>query len=254
MVPHELFHGIMSRVEKIRVKSAGLFLLAIFPGAFVEPDERQLKKARFITKLRIYAAGSFANSIVSLLVFVLITGVLWNYFVLGPIVLTEVNSTGPAKEAGLGPGMIITEINGKEVKSTYSENMIGSYLLDETYGLKPGDKIVVKANGIDFNLTIGSNPKNETLPYLGITYKPVIRGDEKFVFGVLFQLLTWMWILNFAIAVVNILPIYPLDGGLMIEAIAEKVSKKHAKQITMFITIITLGIFFINFATPFLLG
>jgi membrane-associated protease RseP (regulator of RpoE activity) len=34
----------MSRVEKIRVKSAGLLLVLVLPGAFVEPDEKQLKK------------------------------------------------------------------------------------------------------------------------------------------------------------------------------------------------------------------
>jgi membrane-associated protease RseP (regulator of RpoE activity) len=62
-----------------------------------------------------------------------------------------------------------------------------------------------------------------------------------------------MWILNFAIATVNILPIYPLDGGLMVEAIAEKICKKYAKNITMVITIISLAVFIINFATPFLL-
>jgi membrane-associated protease RseP (regulator of RpoE activity) len=253
MFPHEIFHGIMSRVEKIRVKSAGLLLLAIFPGAFVEPDEKQLKKANFLTKLRIYSAGSFANFIVYLFVFFLVSNVLWNHFVLGPIILTEVNSTSPAANAGLKAGMIINEINGVKVTANYSEYLIGSYIFEETYGIKPGDKMLITANNTNFTVIVGQSPKNETIPYLGITYKPLIVGDEAFVFGVLFQLLTWMWVLNFAIAVVNILPIYPLDGGLVLETVAEKISKKHAKEITMFVTLITLSIFFINFATPFLL-
>jgi membrane-associated protease RseP (regulator of RpoE activity) len=253
MVPHEAFHGIMSRAERIGVKSAGLLLFAIFPGAFVEPDEKQLKKAKFMTKLRVFAAGSFANFIVYILVFTLVSNVLWNYFVLGPIVLTAVNSTSPAADAGLKPGMMITEINETEVKATYSEYLVGSYIFEETSGLKPGDKIVVTANRTNFTLVVGRSPKNETLPYFGITYKPLSIGDENFVFGVLFQLLTWMWVLNFAIAVVNILPIYPLDGGLMVETVVERISRRHAKKITMLITIITLSIFFINFATPFLL-
>lgn len=253
MIPHEVFHGIMSRAEKIRIKSAGLLLLAIFPGAFVEPDEREVKKARPMTKLRIFAAGSFANFIVYVLVFLIVSNLLWNYFVLGPIVLTEVNSTSPAAVAGLKSGMVITEINGTKVKATYSEYLIGSYIFEETSGLKPNDKIVITASNTNFTLTVGHNPKNETLPYFGITYKPLIAGNENFVFGVLFQLLTWMWVLNFAIAIVNILPIYPLDGGLMIETVAEKINKKHAKEITMTITAITLVIFFVNFATPFLL-
>jgi membrane-associated protease RseP (regulator of RpoE activity) len=173
--------------------------------------------------------------------------------VVGPIIIVETNSTGPAAISGLKAGMIITEINGTKVRSTYSEYMMGSYLFEETRNLKPGDKITVIADNKTFNLEVGRNPENEKLPYFGITYKPVVVGNESFVFGVLFQLLTWMWILNFAIATVNILPIYPLDGGLIIEAIAEKINKKYAKKITMIITIIALAIFFINFATPFLL-
>ena len=31
LVPHELFHGIMARADKIRLKSVGLMMLAIFP-------------------------------------------------------------------------------------------------------------------------------------------------------------------------------------------------------------------------------
>ena len=61
-----------------------------------------------------------------------------------------------------------------------------------------------------------------------------------------------MCMLSYAIAIVNISPIYPLDGGLMVEALAEKVSKKHYKAITYIITFIMLSIFFINFVTPFL--
>lgn len=253
MVPHEVFHGIISSSEKIRIKSAGLLLFGIFPGAFVEPDEKQLKKAKFLTKLRIFAAGSFANFMVSLLVLFLLSNVVWNYYVPGPIVLTDVNSTSPAEKAGLRPGMIISEINGKQIKVTYSEFLSRSYLSEQAGGIKIGDQMVVTANDTNFTLTVGSNPENQTQPYIGVVFKPVITGNSYDTFDNLFQLLTWMSALNLAIAVVNILPIYPLDGGLIVEAIAEKINKKHAKQITIVITLITLSIFFVNFATPFLL-
>jgi membrane-associated protease RseP (regulator of RpoE activity) len=251
MFPHEISHGIISRVEKIKVKSAGVLLLAVIPGAFVEPDEKQIKKSKMITKLRIFAAGSFANIVIAGLVFLLVSSVLWNYFVPGPIIITEVNSTGLAASAGLKTGMIIDAVNGKPVKASYSEYAVSSFLSEETAGLKPTDKIVITANNTNFTLNLSSYPKNETIP-LGLHYNPVVKGD-KTTFNVLFQLLTYMWIFNFAIAIVNILPLYPLDGGLMIEAIMEKISKKYAKALTMVITFITIGIFVINFITPFLL-
>ncbi len=61
IVVHEFAHGILARAEGIRIKSIGVLLLAIIPGAFVEPDEEEVKKANRLSKLRIYAAGSIFN-------------------------------------------------------------------------------------------------------------------------------------------------------------------------------------------------
>jgi len=253
IVPHELLHGIMSRVEKIRVKSAGLLLLLVLPGAFVEPDEKQLKKSKLTTKLRVFASGSLANFLVYLIVFNLTSNLIWPYFVPGPIVLREVNATGPAAQAGLKANMTISEINGKPVKLTYGEFLVGSrYLLEETENLKPGDEIDIIANGTEFKVKLAANPENESLPYLGIVYSPVTRYENPSL-GFLFQLLTWVWIINYAIAIFNIMPLYPLDGGMMVYAIAEKISKKNATKITYAITIITLAILAFNFVAPFLL-
>ncbi|MBR5954665.1 MAG: membrane-associated Zn-dependent protease, partial [Methanobrevibacter sp.] len=43
LVVHEFSHGILAICEKISIKSIGLLLFAIIPGAFVEPDEDELK-------------------------------------------------------------------------------------------------------------------------------------------------------------------------------------------------------------------
>jgi len=254
MFPHEIMHGIMSRVEKIRVKSAGVLLFAIFPGAFVEPDEKQIKKSGVMAKLRIFAAGSFANFIVSTAVFFLVAGFLWSYYVPGTVIISEVNSTGVAAAAGLKTGMVINSINGTAVKASYSEIMAGSYLYEELAGLEPGGKIPMTANNTNFTIDLSSFSKNQTVS-LGMNSKPlIVNGDEGFVMGILFQLLTWMWMLNLAIAVVNILPLYPLDGGLMVQTVAEKINKKYSKLVTFGLTFITLAVFVINFVTPFLLA
>src|SRR3990172_3822068 len=77
LIPHEMFHGIIARAEKIKLKSVGLLLVAIFPGAFVEPEDKQLKKASLITKLRIFSAGSFANILISFGVFLFTAYIFW---------------------------------------------------------------------------------------------------------------------------------------------------------------------------------
>jgi membrane-associated protease RseP (regulator of RpoE activity) len=253
VVPHELLHGIMSRAEKIRIKSAGLLLLLVLPGAFVEPDEKQLKKSKLISKLRVFVSGSLANFLVYFIVFNLTSNFIWPYFVPGPIILKEVNASSPAAQAGLKPNMVISEINGKPVKLSYDEFLAGSkYLLEETKNLKPGDEISVIANGTEFRVKLAPNPENESLPYLGIVYSPITRYED-FSLGFFFQLLTWVWVINYAVAIFNIMPLYPLDGGMVVLAVAEKISKKNAVKITYVITFITLSILVFNFVAPFLL-
>jgi membrane-associated protease RseP (regulator of RpoE activity) len=253
IIPHEAFHGIMSRVENIKVKSTGLLFLLVLPGAFVEPDEKQLKRARLVSKLRVFAAGSLANFLVYIILFNAVSFVIWPYFIPGGIIIQEVNATGPADQAGLKAGMVITEVNGTPVKLTYKEFLGGaSFLSSEMEELKPGDEIHVIANSTCFDIKVGSNPENKTLPYLGIVSIPVTRGDANTA-GLLFHSLTWMWIINYAICVFNIMPIFPLDGGQFINAIAEKICRKHAKKITYAISLAVLLILLFNFFAPFLL-
>jgi len=253
IIPHEAFHGIMSRVENVRVKSTGLLLLLVLPGAFVEPDEKQLKKAKLVSRLRVFAAGSLANFLVYIILFNAVSFVIWPYFIPGGIIVQEVNATGPADNAGLKAGMLITEVNGAPVKLSYKEFLSGAgYLSGEMKELEPGDEISVVANSTRFDVKLGSNPENKTLPYLGIVSVPVTRGDANAA-GLLFQSLTWMWIINYAICVFNIMPIFPLDGGQLVHAIAEKISRKHAKRITYAVSFFILLILLFNFFAPFLL-
>ena len=51
MVVHEFGHGIISRVEGVKIKSIGVLFLAVLPGAFVEPDEEDIQKSKRISKL-----------------------------------------------------------------------------------------------------------------------------------------------------------------------------------------------------------
>jgi membrane-associated protease RseP (regulator of RpoE activity) len=243
----------MSRAEKIRVKSAGILLLFVLPGAFVEPDEKQLNKSKLITKLRVFSSGSLANFLVYLTIFGLTSFLIWPYLMPGPIVLKEVNETGPAAKAGLKPEMVVSEINGKPIKLTYGEFLMGSkYLFEETQGLKPGDEISIIANNTEFKVKLATSPENESLPYLGVVYSPIMR-EERMSVGFLLQLLTWIWVINYAIAIFNIMPIYPLDGGMIIQALANRINKKHGAKITYAISILTIFILIFNFLAPFFL-
>lgn len=60
-IPHEFAHGIFARLHKLKVHSTGFGFLGPFLAAFVEPDEKQLEKAKIFPQLSILAAGTFAN-------------------------------------------------------------------------------------------------------------------------------------------------------------------------------------------------
>lgn len=70
LVVHEGSHAVLSRVASIPLLSSGIMLFGIIPvGAFVEPDEKALAKKPAVKQTRILVAGSAANFIASLLLF-----------------------------------------------------------------------------------------------------------------------------------------------------------------------------------------
>ncbi|MEM5778540.1 MAG: site-2 protease family protein [Candidatus Aenigmatarchaeota archaeon] len=253
LVPHELFHGIMARAEKIKLKSVGLLLLAIFPGAFVEPDEKEIKKSKTLTKLRIFSMGSFANFLVSFIVFYTTLYLIWPLSVSPGIKLINVTEGSPADLAGLKPGMILTEINNNKIIATYTEYLNGSsYFINELINVKPNDTVIVKANESYYSLKLGFNEKTNST-YMGITYTPMFNFNPEFFLGILIPLLTMISLFSLAVGIVNILPIYPLDGGLIVQTIAERFSKKKAKQITKIITYLVLIVLAYSFLKQFML-
>ncbi|MHA1706927.1 MAG: site-2 protease family protein [Promethearchaeota archaeon] len=75
---HEFSHGISASVDGVEIKSTGVLGVGIFYmvgfGAFVEVDERELNSTKFSskTRLRIAAAGTYANAIVAGIGFLLL--------------------------------------------------------------------------------------------------------------------------------------------------------------------------------------
>ena len=111
---HEFLHGIMAVAQRIRLDSLGLLFLVIPLGAFVEPNDEDLEKARRTSRMRLYAAGPAANLFVALVCFVVLVGFL------GPTIqpqhegalVTEVGSDSPAEIQGLSIWSEVTDVQG----------------------------------------------------------------------------------------------------------------------------------------------
>ena len=254
LVPHEMMHGIVARAEKIKLKSVGLMLLIIFPGAFVEPNERQLNKAKLLTRLRVFAAGSFANFSMFVILLVLVAYVVWPLAAGHGIILETVAAGSPAALAGLQPGMLVSSANGNIVEATYSEYASGrGYLTEEVGTVNIGDKIVFTADGRDYEMEAAKSPETDA-PYVGITYAPVMKVPYK-PFSTVMQLVLMIAQFSLAVGMVNILPIYPLDGGLMLEAVSKRFLGKRAGHIiTLVITAFVLLILIFDFIGPWVLS
>lgn len=251
LIPHELAHGIVTRAEKLKLRSVGLLLLAVFPGAFVEPDDKQLKRAPLLSRLRVYAAGSFANFIVAALILGLTVYVIWPAVSLPGITLLDVNATGPAGLAGLSAGLVIDSVNGKQITTSYLEYSSGSgYLGGEIGSPKPGTELNFSSAGKIYNVKL-SEMNNRT--YMGIVYAPNMKVDFVFFMTNVVPLLTMLWLFNFAVGLFNILPIPALDGGLMFQAVSERITKKYGKRIARAIGLLVLALIIYDFLGPVLI-
>lgn len=308
IVVHEFSHGIQCVLGKIKIKSLGIIAFIVPIGAFVEPDEDELKNADSKRRMKVFAAGPTMNLFVSFLCVIMVS------FVLFPsvqpsdgAVVFYVIEDSPAHEIGMKSWQVITEIDGREIKdyndfysvmhnTTAGENISISYhSLDGKYYTKYvvlADKYNFtnesKDAGIGFlgvgitdvlerDLELFKNPFEESpkdfliryygAPFMGffIGYSPLkepftsyykIEGVFSFlpsdVFWGIVNTFYWIFWLNFAVGLFNVLPIIPFDGGYILQdgikegikrltgKITEERREKIVKVIMTAISIMTL--------------
>jgi membrane-associated protease RseP (regulator of RpoE activity) len=120
LATHELAHGIAALIDNVPLKSAGIFLAVVMPGGFVEIDEDILNKSKIMTKLRVFAAGSFANITVWALIMILLTNFALTISPLydsesSGVLITGLVENGPAQLEGLENGDVIFALNGTKI-------------------------------------------------------------------------------------------------------------------------------------------
>jgi len=251
---HELAHGAALAANGLTVKSAGVLLLGIPLGAFVEPGD-DFRRAGYTTKLKVYASGPFANfaiALLSLLLIALATSEM--RAVAQGMGVIHVEPGTPAERAGLKPGDIIVAIEGTRVNDaeTFRGLLAGS---------RPGTVVTLElADGRRVSVVLGSRPDNRSQGFLGVVAVPVgglsellptsnnlvedLRALLALPFGyqtlaylpmfytepvggweTLFALL-WIGWMNMAVGLTNALPALPLDGGSAISALMERALRR----------------------------
>ncbi len=135
----------------------------------------------------------------------------------------------PAINAGLSGA--ISEINGVQIDSREK-------LANEILAYSPGDVITIETKTTEetktYEITLAENPEDETKPLLGIGFlnkqdigiiskltnliyamkKPNVYYEPKFGAALfIYNLLWWLVLISFSIALVNMLPVGIFDGG-----------------------------------------
>jgi len=203
---HELSHAFAARASGIRVKNAGIMLLAFIPAAFVEPDEEELRRASLRARAFVYNAGTAANMAIALIALAAL------YLLVPPpagVCVTSVDHGMPAEKAGLRPGDIITAVNGVPV---------GEGGFSKVYPTIPAGvnfTLTIKRGGQVFNVTVWKVEKgNRSLIGIGVL-------DGIFCSTGSLTAYTMYWI-NLSLALVNMAPLYITDGGRLVNDLLER--------------------------------
>jgi membrane-associated protease RseP (regulator of RpoE activity) len=253
IIVHEFAHGILARVEGVRIKSIGVLLLAILPGAFVEPDEEEVKKVSRVAKLRIYVAGSISNLMLALVSLLIITTL--GVFAIGPAFHPDgmqISSVVPKSPADgvLQQGMIIQGINGHPTTNTLQ-------YLQSLNNTKIGDAVTFQTNQGTYSVKTSASPNNASKAYVGIRSQEnlILNSNVSQTWGnslpwILFplrDLFYWIFILNFLIGTFNLLPMKPLDGGIMLEELLRfKLSEERARSIMYPLSLLIVAIIVVS--------
>lgn len=167
---HEFGHGILSRVENIRVKSIGALLFVLPIGFFVEPDEEELNQTKGMKKIRMFGAGITNNLVIGgacFLVMILLMSLVTP--VTGPVI-GGVYQNYSAQQAGVPGFSLIQAVNGNAISSPADV----SALLNAS---RPGDPLTltIEHEGVvtDYQLILSEWPEglgNRTSGFMGVTY------------------------------------------------------------------------------------
>ncbi|MDD4126377.1 MAG: site-2 protease family protein [Methanomicrobium sp.] len=170
LMVHEGGHGILARIEGMRVKSTGLLLFVVPIGAFVEPEEEDVEKSKPMSKIRMFGAGITNNLVVAFMSFIIIVGLLSFAVPADTPYLKGIYKDYPAFDAGIPPNSLITAIDGIKIESR--EEL--SKILSQT---KPGDQItltILKDNNLkDYTIILEKWPENSTSGdsgFMGVYY------------------------------------------------------------------------------------
>lgn len=112
LVVHEGGHGVLARANGLRVKSLGLLFAVVPIGAFVEPDEDDVKAAPRRRRLRVFSAGPGVNLSCAALMLLLVAGMANALTERDGVAIATIVQDAPSEDAGLAAGDLLLSADG----------------------------------------------------------------------------------------------------------------------------------------------
>jgi len=253
---HEFSHGVVARAHNIKVTSSGFGVLGIIipalPLAFVEPDEKKIKKESDVVQYSIFSAGPVINILFAVLIAFLLN------LVITPIEAkiteptgfsyTVINDSYPAFVMG---DSTIIGLNGEDVDdfTDFARAM---------QCVSSGETINIQTTNSTHSILTVASPDDAEKGFIGIrptqNERRVIEGYEVFgnVFGWFKQLFTWLFNINLAVGLINLLPIFIVDGGRMFAIAMDRILPGKSARIINIIGLICLFVLILGLAKNYL--
>jgi membrane-associated protease RseP (regulator of RpoE activity) len=115
LVVHEGGHGILARANDMRVKSMGLLIAVVPIGAFVEPDDEDLRLAPRRKRLRVFSAGPAVNLTFAVLALLAFSAMVGAVSPVPGVHVANVVQDAPAQRSGLATGSVITGVDATPI-------------------------------------------------------------------------------------------------------------------------------------------
>lgn len=234
-VVHEFAHGVIAERFKIRIKSSGFAFLGILapiiPAAFVEPDQKQMEKKPRWQQIAVLGAGSTSNflfGILFLLVWIFLAGpFIDNTMKVSEMSFSQVLNDSSLNDFNITSGYIVA-FDGEEDKSLILEKF-QSLRPDSTHNIT----LQTSAGLATYNITTFPNQFDNSRGMIGVSGLNIELGNKQ---GFEFlgdiplhfeRLIFYIWFLNIAIGLINLLPIWITDGGQIFRVAASGIFKKQ---------------------------
>lgn len=242
LIVHEGMHGVIARREKVPIKSSGVFLLFLLAGGFVEPDEQEFKKSSPKTRMKVSAAGSFANIVLGLIILsVLVVG--FTFPSPSGVVVVRADETNTY---GLQAYEVLTKVGQLPLQSAQD--------LQTEVSVQPG-KVLVTGKNKNYLLEVDKpyeGPLSGLIRSLGVREIDFYFPMKLEVFDtastyILYKSLWWIWLISIGVGIFNMLPLFMLDGDLFLRALLET-KIVSAKKVEVLSRIVSTGSFVLLFS------